>query len=75
LSGFQIADAFWKSKIQTSFINHPSFVDSGELLLRYRKVADGEKAFLEFIAGLLPEEFGSLIIDQKGGPVDVLGHR
>lgn len=29
---------------------------------------------MEFIAGLFPEEFGKLIIDKNGGPVDEVGH-
>lgn len=57
------------------FFNHPLFIGSGELLLRYLRVPGGEKAYLEFIAGLFPKEFEKLIIDKNGGPVDEVGHR
>jgi hypothetical protein len=51
------------------------FFGSGEMPLRYLTVSDGEKAFWAFIAGLFPEEFGDPIIDQNGGPDDVVAHR
>ena len=72
---FKLRMPFGSRRFRRLFFNHPFFVGSGEMLLRYIVVSDGEKAFSDFIAGLFPEEFGNLIIDQNGGPVDVVEHR
>lgn len=72
---FKLRIPFGSRGFKRLFFNHPFFVGSGELLLRYLKVSDGKKVFSEFMAGLFPEEFSNMIIDQNGGPVDVTERR
>jgi hypothetical protein len=72
---FRLRLPFGSRGFRRLFFNHPLFTGSGELLLRYLRVPGGEKAYLEFIAGLFPKEFEKLIIDKNGGPVDEAGHR
>ncbi len=55
--------SFGRSGFGRLFFNHPTFVGSGELLLRFLGISGGQEAYFEFIYKLYAEKIADLLIE------------
>ena len=64
---FKLTSPLARTAFRRCFFNHPLFVGTGEMLLRYLGVSGDLKAYTAFLAGLTSSDPGDRLLAEHGG--------